>query len=109
MEVVSLELKMPRRIPYMGCALHGGQKCPCEILTGRGHTQARGMYSKWWDYGQSTITLEFVRRGPTLFALCRDGKRKRGSTRCTIWWKQPLSIDVATSLPGDEADMGDDY
>ncbi len=39
-----------------------------------------------------------------LFALCREGDRKRGSARRTFWWEQPLSIDVAESLPGDEED-----
>jgi hypothetical protein len=43
-----------------------------------------------------------------LFALCRDGNRKRGSARCTFWWEQPLSIDVAESLPGDKEDERDD-
>ncbi len=43
-----------------------------------------------------------------LFALCWDGERKRGSVRCTFWWEQPLSIDGAESLPGDEDDKGDD-
>jgi hypothetical protein len=41
------------------------------------------------------------------FALCRDGKRKRGC--CTFWWEQPMSINVAESLPGNKGDMGDDY
>jgi hypothetical protein len=35
-----------------------------------------------------------------LFALCRDGERKRGSTRCTFWSEQPMSTNVAESLPG---------
>jgi hypothetical protein len=43
-----------------------------------------------------------------LFALCRDGNRKRGSAHCTFWWEQPLSIDVAESLPGDKDDKSDD-
>jgi hypothetical protein len=43
-----------------------------------------------------------------LFALCRDGNRKRGSAHCTFWWEQPLSINVAESLPGDKEDESDD-
>jgi hypothetical protein len=43
-----------------------------------------------------------------LFALCREGKRKRGSVRCTFWWEQPLSINGAESLPGDKDNEGDD-
>ncbi len=45
-----------------------------------------------------------------LFALCRDGGRKRGSTRRTFWWEQPLSLDDAGPLPpGDKEDeVGDD-
>ncbi len=43
-----------------------------------------------------------------LFALCRDGNRKRGSACCTFWWEQPLSINVAESLPGDEEDKSND-
>jgi hypothetical protein len=43
-----------------------------------------------------------------LFALCRDGERKRGSVRCTFWWEQPLSIDGAESLLGDKVNEGDD-
>ncbi len=44
-----------------------------------------------------------------LFAPCRDGGRKRGSTRCTFWWEQPLSLDDAGPLPpGDEEDEGGD-
>jgi hypothetical protein len=43
-----------------------------------------------------------------LFALCCDGERKRRSLHCTLWWEQPLSIDVAVSLPGDKDDEGDD-
>ncbi len=40
--------------------------------------------------------------------LCHDGERKRGSSCCTFWWEQPLSIDIVESLPGDEEDEGDD-
>ncbi len=44
-----------------------------------------------------------------LFALCRDGERKRGSTHCTFWWEQPLSLDGAGPLPpGDNEDEGGD-
>jgi hypothetical protein len=43
-----------------------------------------------------------------LFALCRYGERKRGSVHRTFWWEQPLSIDGAESLPGDEDNEGDD-
>ncbi len=35
-------------------------KCPNGILTGCGSTHAQTIYSKRWDYGQLTITLEFV-------------------------------------------------
>jgi hypothetical protein len=42
-----------------------------------------------------------------LFVLYREGE-KRGSVRCTFWWEQPLSIDGAESLPGDNKDKGDD-
>jgi hypothetical protein len=50
----------------------------------------------------------FIKYQP-LFALCRDGERKRGSARCTFWWEQPMSINIAESLPGDKGDMVDDY
>ena len=44
-----------------------------------------------------------------LFALCRDGERKRGSTHRTFWWEQPLSLDSAGPLPpGDDEDEGGD-
>ncbi len=44
-----------------------------------------------------------------LFALFRDGGRKRGSTCRTFWWEQPLSLDNAGPLsPGDEEDEGGD-
>ena len=43
-----------------------------------------------------------------LFRLCRDGGRKRGSTRRTFWWEQPLELDDAASQLGDDQDMGDD-
>jgi hypothetical protein len=44
-----------------------------------------------------------------LFALCRDGGRKRGSTHRMCWWEQPLSLDDAGPLPpGDEEDEGGD-
>jgi len=45
-----------------------------------------------------------------LFALCRDGERRRGSTRRTFWWEQPLSLDDAGPLPpgDDENEGGDD-
>jgi hypothetical protein len=40
-----------------------------------------------------------------LFALCRDGERKRGSKRHTFWWEQPLSLEGAGPLPpGDDED-----
>ncbi len=56
---------------------------------------------------QETITHIIVER--PLFALCRDGERKSGSTHYTFWWEQPMSINVAESLPGDKGDMSDDY
>ena len=43
-----------------------------------------------------------------LFALCQNGERKRGSVCRTFWWKQPLSIDSAESLPGDKDNKGHD-
>jgi hypothetical protein len=43
-----------------------------------------------------------------LFALCRDGERKRGSVHHTFWWEQPLAIDVVESLMGDEEDKSGD-
>ncbi len=44
-----------------------------------------------------------------LFALCWDGGRRKGSTRRTFWWEQPLSLDDAGPLPpGDEEDKGGD-
>ena len=44
-----------------------------------------------------------------LFALCRDGERKRGSTHCTFWWEQPLSLNGTGPLPpGDDEDKGGD-
>ena len=44
-----------------------------------------------------------------LFALCRDEERKRGSTRHTFWWEQPLSLNGAGPLhPGDDKDEGGD-
>jgi hypothetical protein len=44
-----------------------------------------------------------------LFVLSLDGESKRASMCCTFWWEQPMSINVAKSLPGDKEDMGDDY
>ncbi len=43
-----------------------------------------------------------------LFALCRDGERKRGSACCKFWWEQPLSLGVVESLPGYKEDESDD-
>ena len=44
-----------------------------------------------------------------LFALCRDGERKRGSTHHMFWWEQPLSLDGVGPLPlGDGNDEGGD-
>jgi hypothetical protein len=55
---------------------------------------------------QETIAHFIVDR--PLFALCRDGERKRRSAQCTFWWEQSLSINVAKSLPGDKEDEGYD-
>jgi hypothetical protein len=55
---------------------------------------------------QETIAPFIVDR--PLFALCREGERKRGLVRCTFGWEQPLSIDDTESLPGDDDDKGDD-
>jgi hypothetical protein len=43
-----------------------------------------------------------------LFALCRDGGRRRGSIRCMFWWEQLLSLDDAGPPPGDKEDEGED-
>ncbi len=44
-----------------------------------------------------------------LFALCRDGGRRKGSTSRTFWWEQSLSLDDAGPLsPGDDEDEGGD-
>ncbi len=43
-----------------------------------------------------------------LFALCRDGGRRRGSTHHTFWWEQPLSLDDTGPPPGDKEDKGED-
>ncbi len=43
-----------------------------------------------------------------LFVLSWDGKRRRGSVCCTLWWEQPLSLDLMESLPGDKENEGDD-
>ena len=57
---------------------------------------------------QETIARFIVDR--PLLALCRDGEKKRGSVCRTFFWEQPLSIDVAESLPGpgDKDDESDD-
>jgi hypothetical protein len=44
----------------------------------------------------------------SLFVLCQDGERKRGSVHCTFWWEQPLSINDTESLPEDDANKGND-
>jgi hypothetical protein len=57
---------------------------------------------------QETITRFIVDR--PLFALYRDGERKRVSTHCTFWWEQPMSINIVELLLlEDKGDMGDDY
>ncbi len=33
-----------------------------------------------------------------IFALCWDGKRRRGSTTRTFWWEQPLTLDDLEAL-----------
>ncbi len=43
-----------------------------------------------------------------LFALCRDGGRRRGSIRCTFWREQPLSLDNAGPPPWDKEDKEKD-
>ena len=59
------------------------------------------------DVRRETIARFIVDR--PLFALCRNGGRKRGSTRRTFWWEQPLSLDNVGPLPpGDEEDKGGD-
>ena len=42
-----------------------------------------------------------------IFALCRDGERRRGSATRTFWWEQPLTLDNSESLPDDEEVDGD--
>ncbi len=42
-----------------------------------------------------------------LFALCREGGRRRGLARCTFWWEQPLNLDDPETLPGYNEDEGD--
>ena len=34
-----------------------------------------------------------------IFALCRDGERKRGSATRIFWWEQPLTLDDPEALP----------
>jgi hypothetical protein len=83
--------------------------CPHRIQTGRGSTPAQvglQMIDHYICVHLETIARFIMDR--LLFALCWDGEWKRGSARCTFWWEQPLSIDVAESLPGDEDDKGDD-
>jgi hypothetical protein len=55
---------------------------------------------------QETIARFIVDR--PIFALCRDGGRRKGSTRCRFWWEQPLSLDNMGPPPGDEEDKGED-
>ncbi len=43
-----------------------------------------------------------------LFALCREGGRRRGLARCTFWWEQLLNLDNLETLPGYDEDKGDD-
>ena len=42
-----------------------------------------------------------------IFALCRDGERRRGSATRTFWWEQPLTLDDPEALPDREGDEGD--
>ena len=56
---------------------------------------------------QETIACFIVDR--PLFAICRDGERKRRSARCTFWCEQSLSINVTESLPEDKDDKGYDF
>ena len=34
-----------------------------------------------------------------IFALCRDGERRRGLATRTFWWEQPLTLDGPEALP----------
>ncbi len=42
-----------------------------------------------------------------IFALCRDGERRRGSATCTFWWEQPLPLDDPEALPDCDGAEGD--
>jgi hypothetical protein len=42
-----------------------------------------------------------------IFALCRDGERRRGSATRTFWWEQPLTLDSLEALPNHEGVDGD--
>ncbi len=53
--------------------------------------------------GVSRDTFAHFIMDQPLFALCRDGERKRGSAG-----HKPLSIDIVEALPGDKEDEGDD-
>ena len=52
-----------------------------------------------------TITRFIV--DPPIFALCRDGERRRGSATRTFWWEQPLTLDNSEALPDHEGVEGD--
>jgi hypothetical protein len=42
-----------------------------------------------------------------IFALCRDGERRRGSATRTFWWEQPLTLDDPEALPDCDGAEGD--
>jgi hypothetical protein len=42
-----------------------------------------------------------------IFALCREGGRRRGSATRTFWWEQPLTLDDPEALPDRDGDEGD--
>ncbi len=80
-----------------------GKICPLWILTGRERTLAREMYSKRWDYGQSTIILMFIEKPSpaslwTNLYLCCVGLGKGGGNQSIAHFGgSGLCLDVAES------------
>jgi hypothetical protein len=57
-----------------------------------------------------TVRIETIARfivDRPIFALCRDGERRRGSATCTFWWEQSLTLDSSEALPDHEGVDGD--
>ncbi len=42
-----------------------------------------------------------------IFALCRDGERRRGLVACTFWWEQLLTLDDPEALTDCDGVEGD--